>query len=662
MSFTDDKHVVRSNEIKSFSSKGKEQKLVVNPKNPLAQQDYALIIRYFEIEAANVDEEEYSMAYHYKDVYSTRNFSTRVREQMNYYPGMHQSSGVPREDPAYTNANQQAQNRLNFWNNAMDNPDSFMSALRSKEQDFDYRKIFGSDTSAKTKGEQVGKLLTECIPCFDRMLDLGALVPDGDLLEVHALNIKLRTDILDQIRDLFRNPGLYLDICELLNFLSKLCPQDLFAMLILLTQYLAKLNLDIKFNIDFIINLIGAVLSPFLDALSQWLDKLIQMLIAPMLCVVDKINEVIIMGQQAKIPLSEGSASIDADLGVAFTPQQNFSSDIDAGINSEKTWADGEMERFSTPDSQKYNPTVPEFPDEETALAGEEIKEAVNPSISEAERQERNKQWADLRKRDKEKRSKVPPPLKKGNPRDGRRWSKDDIPPSEKWSKEFSTGNQYNPPEKQTRPQEADKYFDPAPLVNSLVQVRNITQGAIRYVQDWFDYAIQMMYDLIGTDFGWMSKKHGSSALKSRIIQLIAVIKAVLEAISKNGLKCGVNSNFDQGQMKFVLEGTLNQFSDTRFKVRDDGSIEITHPGTKETPGASKPGIQSSSDGDANTKQTKDGGIDTGVGKVKTSDTEQKSVKSGIIIKNCLQDVNANELSQAKEWIAEYERRSTSNG
>jgi len=660
MGFTDNKNTIRTNEKKVAASYGgvtkKIGKLKPNKKNPLAQQDYALIIRAFEIEATNWAEEDYALAYHYKDVYSTRNFSTRVREQMDFYPGMHQSSTVAKEDPAYTAANDKANNRLNFWNNSMDNPDSFMNGLRSRQQDFDYTKIFGSDTSAKTKGEQVGKMLTECVPCFDRLLDLDALIPDGDLLEVHALNIKMRTDILDQIKGLFRDPGLYIDICELLNLLSSLCPQDLLALLVLLSNYLAKLNLDIKFNIDFIINLIGAIMSPFLDALAQWLDKLIQMLVAPMLCVVDHINEVIMLAQNAKIPFSEVSASVDADIGVAMPMHNNVSNKVDAGLGKGNNWASGEMERFSTPDSEKYNPQRPEWPEEENHLAVEEMKEAVNPSLSVAEREERDKQWADLRQQEETKRSKIPPPLKRGNPRDGRRWSKDNIPQSEKWSKSFSTGNKNHPPEKQGHVQEAKKYFDPAPLVSSIVQMRNIAQGAIRYIQDWFDYAIQMIYDLLGTDFGWMTKKTGASTLKSRIIQLISVIKSVIEAISKNGLKCGINSNFDEGQMKFVLEDTLSKFSATKFTVLDDGTISVLHPNGKTTPA-----VEGLSKQPARTD-----GIDTGIGKVqdtaKTDEVKQKTVESGIIIKNCLQDLTADELSSTREWIAEYERRTGGNG
>ena len=680
MGFTDNKNDVRLNKKKVFvSASGPEIKLVPNKNNPFAQHDYALIVNTYELEAANWVEEDYALAYHYKDVYSTRNFSERVREQMNYYPGMHQTSSVPGEDPAYTNAKEMAQNRTTYWNNAMDNPDAFMNGLRSRQQDFDYRKIFGSDTSAKTKGEQIGKLLTECIPCFDRLLDLDDLVPDGDLLEVHLLNIQLRSDLLEQITNLFRDPGMYIDICELLNLLARLCPQDLFAILALLTQYLAKLNLDVKFNINFIINLVGAILSPFLDALSQWLDKLIQMLVAPILCVMDHINETIVLAQSMKIPLSEASTSIDGDIGVALPGHENLFAGINSGtttdhiLASEGGWAQGEAERFETPNQQRYNPTIPEWPSEETELASEEMKEAWNPSLSEAEREERDAQWAALRRKEAQKRREVSPPLRAGNPRDGRRWSKDDIPNSEKDFASFSEGNKHLPPEKQNKPFEASGYLDPAPLVNSIVQMRNIMQGAVRYIQDWFDYAVQMVYDLLGTDAGWMIKKRDNTFIKSKIIQLITMIKAIIEAVSKNGLTCGVNSNFNQGQLKFILEDGLNKFSDTKFKVLDDGSIRVTLPGTSEPPSVNQVAdviaeakTKTEAEAETEAKKNTEIGVKTGVGIVddmtKTNQVKQKTTESGIIIKNCLRDVTADELTQAREWIAEYERRTGGNG
>lgn len=668
MAFTDEKKGILTNDTKTMGSMdGPTVKLTPNENNPFAQHDYALVINTYEVESSNWAEEDYALAYHYKDVYSTRNFSERVREQMNYYPGMHQSGYVPEEDPTITNAQEMANNRMNFWNNAMDNPDAFMNGLRSRQQDFDYRDIFGSDTNAKTKAKNIGKMITECIPCFDRLLDLDDLIPNGDLLEVHLLNLQLRQDLLEQLMRLFRDPGMYIDICELLNLLARLCPQDLLSILALLTQYLAKLNLDIQFNIDFIVNLVGAILSPFLDALSQWLDKLIQLLLAPILCIVDHINETIMIAQSMKIPFSEVSTNISGDIGAALPGHQNLASGFGTGAQTgfgttSAAWAEGEAERFETPDSQKYNPQKPEWPSEETELASDEMKEAWNPTLSEAEREERNQQWADLRARDAEKRNKVPAPLR-GTSSDGTRWSKDDIPLSDKnysGGAVYAEGNRNNPPENQNKPGEAGSYLDPAPLVNSVVQMRNIMQGAIRYVQDWFDYCVQMIYDLIGTDYGWMIKKRDNTFIKSRIIELIMMIKSIIEAVAKNGLKCGVNSNFDEGQLKFILEDGLNKFSDTQFKVLDDGSIQVTPPGSKVPPTVKHDvGVGTAADQEAQSTKNIEGGVSTGVGDIsdtaKANDIKQKSVESGIIIKNCLKDVTAEELSQVKGWIAEYE-------
>ena len=98
-------------ENKDFSSPGKTVKLdpvkgtyQLNHLNPFARQDYSVIIRAFERECAEWSESDYALAYHYRDTYGLRQFSYRVAEQMNYYPGMHQSENPPSEDPALTNA------------------------------------------------------------------------------------------------------------------------------------------------------------------------------------------------------------------------------------------------------------------------------------------------------------------------------------------------------------------------------------------------------------------------------------------------------------------------------------------------------------------------------------------------------------------------------
>jgi hypothetical protein len=220
-----------------------------------------------------------------------------------------------------------------------------------------------------------------------------------------------------------------------------------------------------------------------------------------------------------------------------------------------------------------------------------------------------------------------------------------------------------HPPEEQQKVQESDKYLDASPLVNSILQLRNIAQAAIRYVQDWFAYAVQMIYDLLGINFGWLLKKNDQSFIKSRLIQLILMIKSIIEAISKNGLKCGVDNNFDVPQMKFILEKGLNNKSATQFEVDDNGNIKVVPPsGNKPTtPG----GTMSADESDAMDKQagaSRNQDTSKNDGTVKNSTTvadqvKQKICESGIIVKNCLRNLTKEEISTARSWIADYERR-----
>jgi hypothetical protein len=626
----------------------------VNLNNPRAAHDYTLVIGAFEKKSTDQVKENYVLAPSYKDVYSTRNFSQRVQEQMNYYPGIHQSAGQPTYDPFYTNAKQDSNENLNFWNNALDNPNSFMNGLRSKEQDFDYTSIFGSDASAEERAKNIGKLITECVPCFDRLLDLDNLLPSGDLLEVHLLNIKIRSDLLQQIADLFNNPGDYIDICELLNLLSSICPQDLLAMLALLTQVLAKMNLDVKFNLDFIVSLVGPILSPFLNALSQWLDKWIQLILGPMICVVDHINETIITAQQFKIPFQEARISTEADLGILGEAGQTIfaSTDDRAGITG--GWSPSEQDRLQLLRAEKYKNSPPEWPDEEIEMSQDEMSEAWNPTMSPEERAKRNAEWEAKRQERYRKQIANSPVIPNQRPlRDGTLWSNDEIPNSEKYAKGYRFGDEYYPPEKQARVLDSEAYFNPAPVVNSIVQLRNILQMGIQYVDDWFTYITQMIYDLLGTDVGWMQKKTGSAVMRSQIVKLIILIKSILQAWSKNGLQCGMNSNLDIAQMRYIFENSLNKYSDTKFEVLDNGDIRITPPGNDPPPE-----VIDNTDSSTGSTDTIDGGVDTGdITNQKDEENEQETEKSGIIVKNCLKDLSADQLSEARRWISEYEER-----
>jgi len=635
-----------------------DEEINLNPGNPYAQVDYGVIVKAFEMESSNWEQTDYAQAHHYRDVYSTHNFSLRVQEQMNYYPGMHQTNaGLPQQDPFYTNAAQMADDRLDFWNSAMDDPDSFMNGLEQAQADFDYGQIFGPGVSAEDRAKEIGKMITECVPCFDRLLDGMQLLPDGDLLEIHMLNIKIRTDLLDKIRELFKDPGAFINICDLLRLLSHICPSDLLAMLALLTQYLAKLNLDFRFNLDFIIQLVGPILSPFLDALSAWLDKWIQLILGPIICVVDHINETILLARSMQIPFSEVSANVGMDLGLAAPAHNNAAGTYGFGGNAgvaephASAWTGWQWEEFNTPDEQKYNPAVPVPPSEETELARLEMQEAwADEEISEAERAERTARWEELKQREQEKNLYVPPPDRLEN-HDGTRWSKDDIPNSDKYTEGEAWEGGYYPPEQQTSPDDGVDYFVTTPLVESIVQMRNILQGGIQYIKDWFTYITQMIYDLLGTDYGWMSKKADNTMLKSKIIEMIMLVRSIIQAVRKNGLECGTHSNFNEAQLKYILEEELNQFSTSKFKVLDDGTVVMRPPGY--VPGA----VADVAPGAEVAEEIPGAVPGVTIEEPSTPANEQNIVDSGIIIKDCFRNVSREEISQIQAWIADFEKR-----
>ena len=621
--------------------------LTINKNNIYASQDYATIINSFEKSAADYENEDYALASHYKDVYSTRNFSERAQEQFASYPGMHQSSADTAGDPFYTNAKSDSNQDMNFWNSAFDSPDSFMDALRDKSKGFDYESIFGSDGSAEERAKAVGKMVTECIPCFGRITDLNQLLPEGNLLEVHALNIRARLDLLDQIKDLFSNPGAYIDICELLNLLSGLCPSDLVAMLAMLTQYLAKLNLDVKFNIDFIVNLVGPILSPFLNALSQWLDKWMQLIMEPMLCVVDHINKTIITAQQIQIPFSSAKIDFDLDTGNG----NGLGGTLFADQN-----AQGGGVSYSPQEGQNnftaYQQNPPDAPSEEISQSFDEMKQGWRPTETEAERRAK---FEKIKADNEEEKANNAPKRQIIQPKqNGARWSSDDVPSSEKYDKKSFFGDAYYPPEKQPSVGKAESYLNIDPIADSLVQMRNILQASIQYSNDWFNYITQMVYDLLSIDIGWMQNKTGNSFIKSRVLQIIILIKSIIEASAKNGLNCGTSNNFDIEQMKYIFENSINKYTSTKFKVNDNGTIEILNPGTTDivkVDDQSVPSIEST-DQEATS-------INTGIGPVRvptSSQVEQKAQKSGIIVKNCLKGLSKDQLADVQSWITDYER------
>jgi hypothetical protein len=148
-----------------------------------------------------------------------------------------------------------------------------------------------------------------------------------------------------------------------------------------------------------------------------------------------------------------------------------------------------------------------------------------------------------------------------------------------------------------------------------------------------------MVHDLLGTEIGWMSKKADTTILKSNIIQIIFMIKAIIEAIAKNGLQCGEKNNYNEAQMKYILEKELNPKlpKGSRFNVKENGDVEFVQetrrPDVVDTTKGGKP-----------------------LSKAPSSDTIDRGTTVSTAIKNCFKSVSAEELKNVQSWISDFEK------
>lgn len=181
----------------------------------------------------------------------------------------------------------------------------------------DFTKIFDSD----------------CIPCGARIsfkgdLDFKAGL-EGFGEQILALIERQLRNCLEQIRqliDTFKNLDRYVDLCSFLKFMSDfVCVPDLQAMLSALMAFMGRFNFQVNGIFDLIIQLVGPLLQPFLSNVVQLLQKYLLMVVKPIDCIIDKMQEVM-----AKM-----------DYNVLF---QNFNM-LDSGIS----WKEGV-------DKQKYTP------------------------------------------------------------------------------------------------------------------------------------------------------------------------------------------------------------------------------------------------------------------------------------------------------------------
>lgn len=142
-------------------------------------------------------------------------------------------------------------------------------------------------------GDKIKALVADCIPCEDRVLALLNLNPIEDVWKHFNMMYKQSTSFLVDLYDLFlgdHSVGVFADLCNLLNFLSFMCIPDLAGIIIVLSKLLTKYAFKYKdLEISFM-SILGRFSGPALSPLLATVDKYIQLIFAPIECMIASID------------------------------------------------------------------------------------------------------------------------------------------------------------------------------------------------------------------------------------------------------------------------------------------------------------------------------------------------------------------------------------
>lgn len=252
-----------------------------------------------------------------------------------------------------------------------DNDDDATVEIFGKEVVNTFTKIAAGDDPAQT-------ILDDCIPCLERSLDMDLQAPLEGLLDDLEADLDTRWSILQNIADLLDSDDVYDDICDLLDFFSFQCIPDLVAILSLLLWFyqslVASFSLDISGSLW---TLLGMIMGPFFSTLESVIDQYIQMLMAPVDCIIDSL-----LYQMSKIPSlstdyefllgrQKEQAAFRARAAVGDEQIANINASIDSALNTlalrASPWSQSQ-ETGATPLTQQTKP-------HERVIEGKVVKE-----------------------------------------------------------------------------------------------------------------------------------------------------------------------------------------------------------------------------------------------------------------------------------------------
>ena len=184
--------------------------------------------------------------------------------------------------------------------------DSYSTEKVAKNDDKSFSdflsKLFPDDLSLSLEGNaEFGLLDSECIPCglrinFKEELGIKVAITDigAYMLEVMEAWLNRALSQIRNLIDMFKNLDQYIDICTFLDFFKNfVCIPDLPKILAILAALMMDLSFELNAIVDFAISLIVPLFVPFLTNLLDSLMKYILLIVQPIECIIDSIQNLL---------------------------------------------------------------------------------------------------------------------------------------------------------------------------------------------------------------------------------------------------------------------------------------------------------------------------------------------------------------------------------
>ncbi len=200
-----------------------------------------------------------------------------------------------------------------------------VSSLKDPEPENISEKTSNSDSSQRNRysGKKRGEILKNCIPCSTRSIkeDSKGWKPGTELIGLLENDLVARYKrLINQMESMLTNTEVYDDICNLANYLDTNCLPDLRAIVALLTALSAKL-VDVKLlsPTNMFLGLVRPFFAPMLNGITELLDKYVQLIIAPINCMINEMDK-----QLAKLDITQSLNSFDAARSSELNNRINF--------------------------------------------------------------------------------------------------------------------------------------------------------------------------------------------------------------------------------------------------------------------------------------------------------------------------------------------------